>query len=182
MNDDILNTIEQKMKKVISNLDSELTKISTGRPNPSIFNEVLVNYYGTPTPINQTSNIKIADANTILITPFDRNMTKDITTSISNSHLEFHPQDEGDKIRIKIPVLTEERRVKLTRKVSEEAENSKIFIRKIRQEYIKKTRNDDEISEDLEKKIEKDIQNLTDNFSLKIDNVCKIKSESLLKM
>jgi ribosome recycling factor len=155
--------IEEKMKKTISVLKQELSRLRAGRANPAILDKVTVDYYGAPTPINQLANISIPEARLIVIQPWDVNTLKDIEKAIQKSDIGIHPNNDGKVIRLVFPILTEERRKELTKVVKKLGEDSKIAIRAIRREANDEYRafeKEGEISEDDLRNAEKDIQAL----------------------
>ena len=179
----------EKVKEIIKNgnkscddvLDyqkKELIKISTGKASANIFDELQVDYYGEKTPLYQTSSIKVIDATTIIISPYDKNTVKDVVAAINNAHLELKPQDEGDKIRINIPPLTEERRIDLTKRVKEVDEQSKVKIRQIRHEVLKKLKNI-ELSENEEKYWNEEIEKNIKNYISKIETKSSEKNKEI---
>ena len=154
------------MKKAIAHLEAELVKIRAGRANPQILDGILVDYYGSPTPINQVANISVADARTLTIQPWEKNMLQPIERAIIASNIGINPQNDGSIVRLFLPPLTEERRKEFVKKAHHEGEHSRIAIRNIRRdaiEHIKKLQKDG-LSEDAAKDAEADIQALTDKY------------------
>ena len=152
------------MRKAISHLEAELLKIRAGKASPQMFDGLVVDYYGSPTPLNQVGNISVADARTITIQPWERNMIQPIERSIIAANLGVTPQNDGVMIRIFLPPLTEERRKEIVKRVHVEAEQSRVAIRNIRRdaiEHIKKMKKDG-LSEDLAVDAEGEVQKLTD--------------------
>ena len=160
----ILDDASDSMKKAINHLEAELIKIRAGKANPQMLDGVVVDYYGSPTPIAQVANVTAADARTLTIQPWEKNMLQPIERAIINSNLGINPQNDGVMIRMFLPPLTEERRKELVKKCNGEGEHSKVAIRSIRRdaiEQIKKLQKDG-LSEDAAKDAEKDVQELTD--------------------
>src|SRR6476646_11584321 len=166
-----LELAEDSMKKAINHLEAELTKIRAGKANPQILDGIVVDYYGTPTPINQVGNISVLDARTLTIQPWEKNMLQPIERAIINSNIGINPQNDGNIIRMFLPPLTEERRRELVKRCLGEGEHSKVAIRNIRRdaiENIKKAQKNG-LSEDAAKDAENDIQQLTDKFISLVD-------------
>ena len=160
----ILDDASDSMKKAINHLEAELIKIRAGKANPQMLDGIVVDYYGSPTPIGQVANITAADARTLTIQPWEKNMLQPIERAIINSNLGINPQNDGVMIRMFLPPLTEERRRELVKKCNGEGEQSKVAVRSIRRdaiEQIKKLQKDG-LSEDAAKDAEKDVQELTD--------------------
>ncbi|NLM76177.1 MAG: ribosome recycling factor [Clostridiaceae bacterium] len=174
-----------KMEKTISVLKSELSAIRAGRANPQLLEKITVEYYGTPTPINQLANIQVPEARQITIQPWDANIFNDVVKAIQASDLGINPNSDGKVIRLIFPPLTEERRKELTKDVKKIGEQSKVAIRQIRRDAMdnyKKQEKAKEISEDDFKVIEKDIQKLTDEYIEKVDQVVNIKIEEIMEI
>ena len=167
--EDIALTIEMaedSMKKAINHLEAELTKIRAGKANPQMLDGIVVDYYGTPTPIGQVGNISVMDARTLTIQPWEKNMLQPIERAIINSNIGINPQNDGNIIRLFLPPLTEERRRELVKRSQGEGEHSRVAIRNIRRdaiESIKKAQKNG-LSEDAAKDAEADIQNVTDRY------------------
>jgi ribosome recycling factor len=162
----IVSTAEDHMKKAITHLETELTKIRAGKANPQILDGIVVDYYGSPTPINQVGNISVMDARTLSIQPWEKNMLQPIERAIIAANIGINPQNDGNQIRLFLPPLTEERRRELVKKCQGEGEHSKVAIRNIRRdaiEHIKRLQKNG-LSEDIAKDTEADVQNLTDKF------------------
>ncbi|GAB2665641.1 ribosome recycling factor [Flavihumibacter cheonanensis] len=160
----ILDDASDSMKKAINHLEVELVKIRAGKANPQMLDGIVVDYYGSPTPIGQVANITAADARTLTIQPWEKNMLQPIERAIINSNLGINPQNDGTMIRMFLPPLTEERRRELVKRCNGEGEQSKVAIRSIRRdaiEQIKKLQKDG-LSEDAAKDAEKEVQELTD--------------------
>lgn len=180
----IMDDAEEHMKKAIQHLEIGLVKIRAGRANPNMLDGIVVDYYGTPTPIGQVGNISVVDARTITIQPWEKNMLQPIERSIINSNIGLTPQNDGNIIRLFLPPLTEERRKELVKRVNGEGELTKVAIRNIRREaieHIKKLQKDG-LSEDAAKDAEKDIQVLTDRYSVQIDKHLEAKDKEIMSV
>lgn len=178
----IMDDAEEHMKKAIQHLEIELVKIRAGRANPNMLDGIVVDYYGSPTPIGQIGNISVTDARTLTIQPWEKNMLQPIERAIINSNIGLAPQNDGIIIRLFLPPLTEERRKELVKRVNGEGEHTKVAIRNIRRdaiESIKKLQKDG-LSEDAAKDAEKDIQQLTDKFTLQIDKHLEAKEKEIM--
>ena len=180
----VVDEASERMDKAISHLEVELSSLRAGKANPKMLDSVMIDYYGTQTPISQVANIGTPDPKTIAIQPWEKTMIDPIERAIINSNLGFNPQNNGEMIRINIPALTEERRITLVKQVNSEGENAKVSIRSTRKDAnsdIKKLENDG-LSEDEAKTAEGEIQKLTDKFSEKVDQVVKAKEEDIMKI
>ena len=179
----IVKQTEMKMGQTVDHLIGDLQSIRTGRANPTLIDSLMVDYYGTLTPLQQLSNITVPDAKLLLVQPYDQNSINDIEKSISNSDLGLNPSNDGEVIRIPIPPLSEERRLELGKVASKTAEESKVAIRNHRRNSmadIDSVKND--FSEDEVKRFEKEIQDITDKYISKIDGVLKQKQDELLEV
>ncbi len=174
-----LEVLKENMEQAISHLEKELLKIRAGKANPSMISNLKVDYYGTLTPVSQVGAVNTPDAQTISIQPWEKGLLPEIEKAIRESNLGFNPMNNGDVIIINVPPLTEERRKELTKNVKEESENAKISARNARKNAnatIKKM----EISEDEKSNWEVDIQEMTDKYIVKIDNICKSKEQEIM--
>tara|TARA_B100000029_G_scaffold516715_1_gene633167 strand:+ start:9935 stop:10489 length:555 start_codon:yes stop_codon:yes gene_type:complete len=183
--DEIIKEITTKMQKSADSLRYEFNKIRTGRANPNILNDIKVDYYGNPTPINQTSNITVEDGRTLSIVPWDKSMMTEIEQSILKSDLGITPNSSGDTIRITMPDLTEETRQDYIKQARNEAENSRIAIRNIRRDAnntAKVSQKDGDISEDEQRRIEDEVQKVTDSFINKVDEELRKKEADLTEI
>ena len=182
MNQEIIiisKTAKESMDLTLKHLEKELLNIRAGKANPVMLNSVLVEYYGTPTPISQVANVNSPDARTLSIQPWEKSLLPEIEKGVLQSNLGFNPMNNGESIIINIPPLTEERRRELVKLAKGEAENAKIAIRNARKDAnneIKKT----DSSEDLQKNAEIDIQELTNQFTRMIDDVLEVKEKEIL--
>ena len=179
----IIKQGEEKMIKTIDSLQKEFSTIRTGKANPSILNNVQVEYWGMMTPLIQVGTISVPDAQTIMIKPYDKSVLKNLEKAIITADLGFNPINDGDVIRIPVPPLTEEVRKNLAKDVKKIAENNKVAIRNIRRdilEQIKKLEKDSLISEDELKRYSDEVQKLTDKFIANIDTLAKEKEQAIM--
>ncbi|MFA6121947.1 MAG: ribosome recycling factor [Sideroxydans sp.] len=180
---DIKKNVEQKMAKSLEALRLDLGKIRTGRAHTGILDHVMVDYYGSPTAINQVANITLTDARTIGVQPYEKNMIGPIEKAIRDSDLGLNPATNGELIRVPMPMLTEERRRDLIKVVKSEGEDAKVAVRNIRRdanEQLKKLLKDKEVGEDDERRAQDDVQKLTDRFVLEIDKALQAKEVDLM--
>ncbi len=179
---EILDNSRTLMKKAIEHFESELAKIRAGKATPDIVDGIVVDYYGSPTPINQVGNINIMDARTLTIQPWEKNMLQPIERAIIAANIGINPQNDGNIIRLFLPVLTEERRKELVKKTNVEGEHAKVAIRNIRRdaiEHIKKLQKDG-LSEDVAKEGEDGIQEITNNFITLVDKHLAAKEKEIM--
>jgi ribosome recycling factor len=180
----IFDDAEDHMKKAIQHLEAELVKIRAGRANPNMLDGLVVDYYGSPTPISQVGNINVSDARTLTIQPWEKNMLQPIERAIINANIGVTPQNDGNIIRLFLPPLTEERRKELVKRVNAEGEHTKVAVRNIRRdaiEHVKKLQKDG-LSEDAAKDSEKDIQDLTNRFIAQIDKHLEAKDKEIMSV
>ena len=180
-----MDELNKKMNSAVSHYEKELNSLRTSRANPSMLDNIMVDAYGSKTPINQLGNISVIDSNTITIQVWDISNIKSIENSIIESNLGINPQIDGQIIRLPIPKLSEERRQELSKIASEFAENSKIAVRNIRRDFIeakKKEKKDANLSEDELKKTIDEIQKITDSNIQKIDKILELKKVDILKV
>ena len=176
---------ETKMQKSTSSYESELETIRVGRANPNVLNKITVDYWGVPTPITQVGDVKVPDARTLLITPWEANLAKAVEKAINMSDLGINPQNDGKSIRLVFPPLTEERRRDLQKQVAKFGEEAKVAVRNIRRDandLCKKMKKDSQMTEDEQKASEKEIQDLTDKFIKKIDEITERKQKEILEI
>ena len=176
---------ESKMQKACDGLQAALATIRAGRANANVLNQIMVDYYGVPTPINQLGSIATPDPRTLLIQPWDGSVLKGIEKAILSSELGINPQNDGRMIRLVFPPLTEERRKEMVKQTKKYGEEAKVAIRNIRRdaiEKLKKQQKASEITEDDYKIAEKDIQKLTDDFTKEIDNITSRKEKELTEI
>lgn len=170
------------MEKAIKHLEVELTKIRAGKANPQILDGITVDYYGSSTPLNQVANVSVADARTLTIQPWEKNMIQPIERAIIAANIGINPQNDGQIIRLFLPPLTEERRKDLVKRAAAEGEHAKVGIRSIRRdaiENIKKLQKDG-LSEDTAKDAEADVQQLTDKYIALVDKHCATKEKEIM--
>jgi ribosome recycling factor len=182
--DFIIESTEESMKQSIAHLEKEFLNIRAGKASPAMLGGVFVDYYGSATPISQVSNIAVPDARTITIQPWEKNMLTPIEKAIMNANLGFNPMNNGDNIIISVPPLTEERRRDLVKQAKGEAEDAKIGIRNVRKDAntdIKKLEKQG-LSEDMCKGAEDEVQNLTNSYIKKIDELLAIKETEIMKV
>lgn len=179
MDNEFINEIETKMKGTLTNLEKRFTTVRAGRANPSSLDGVMVDYYGSMTPLKSLATISVPEATQLLIKPFDRGCLSDIEKAINSANLGFNPSNDGETIRIVIPALTEERRRELTKQVKAMAEEAKVSIRNIRHEANEKIEKM-ELPEDEEKGMMKNVQDLVNEYNKDIDNIYKDKEKELM--
>jgi ribosome recycling factor len=180
---DVKKNTDQKMQKSIETLKNDLAKVRTGRAHVGMLDHVQVDYYGTPTHINQVANVTLLDARTIGVQPWEKKMIATVEKAIRESDLGLNPSTQGDVIRVPTPALTEERRKEMVKLVKNEAEDAKIAIRNIRRdanESLKKLLKDKAISEDDERRAQDDVQKLTDKFVAEVDKLVAEKEKEVL--
>lgn len=183
MTAELTKPYEEKMKKTIAVLESDYATIRAGRANPHVLDKIMVDYYGTPTPVNQVGNVTIPEARLIQIQPWDSSTLKAIEKAINMSDLGINPNNDGKVIRLVFPELTEERRKELNKDVKKKAEAAKVAIRNIRRDGMdafKKMEKKKEITEDDLKDLEDETQKLTDKFIADIDKKCEEKCKDIL--
>lgn len=171
---------QNRMSKPVENLKSQLVTLRTGRASPAILSNLMVDYYGCPTPVNQISSISVPEPRQLLIKPFSSEDIKAIVTAINASDLGLNPVNEGQQIRLTIPALTEERRVELTKKAKGYGEEAKVAIRNIRRDYVDLIKDDKEMREDDSKRALEDIQKVTDEAIKNVDNVIAEKEKEIM--
>ena len=179
----MLKQFEEKMQKSLESLESEYSNIRAGRANHNILNKIKVEYYGTPTPLQQVGNVSVPEARTIIITPWETSLLKEIEKAILCSDLGLTPNNDGKSIILNFPELTEERRKDLVKDIKKKGENAKVAIRNVRRDandYIKKQLKASEISEDEEKDYEDKVQKMTDKYVSKIDTTIENKSKEIM--
>jgi len=180
-----IEQLKSKMQKSLESLGIEFNKIRTGRANPSILDGVKVDYYGNPTPISQTANISVEEGRTLAISPWDKSLISEIEKAILKSDLGLNPNTTGDLIRVTMPILTEETRQEYIKQARSEAENARVAIRNIRRDAnnaAKDSQKSGDISEDDLRRLEDEVQKVTDTFIESIDNELKKKEADLLEI
>ena len=185
MIDDILKDTESRMGKSVDSLRNELIKIRTGRAHPSLLDQIMVDYYGTDTPINQVANVTVEDSRTLAVAPWEKQMVAVVEKAIINSGLGLNPATTGNLIRIPMPPLTEERRRELVKVVKADGEHAKIAVRNIRRDAnsdFKDLLKEKDISEDESRQAEDSVQKLTDKFVSGVDEVIAVKEKELMEI
>ena len=181
----VFETAKTKMGKTINALQAEYGAIRAGRANPQILDKLAVDYYGTPTPVNQLGSISVAEARILVIQPWDKSVLKAIEKAIQTSDIGINPQNDGSVIRLTFPPLTEDRRKELAKEIQKIGENSKVAIRSIRRdclEKLKAMKKDSTITEDDQANGEKKIQTLTDKYCAEIDTLLAAKEKEILEI
>lgn len=180
---DVKKSAEQKMKKTLETLKTDLGKVRTGRVHTGLLDHVVVDYYGTSTPVNQVGNVTLLDARTIAVVPWDKKMAAAIEKAIRESDLGLNPATVGDTVRVPMPALTEERRKDLIKVVHREAENARIAVRNIRRDannHLKDLLKQKKVAEDDERRAQDDVQKLTDRYIGEIDKALTAKEADLI--
>ncbi len=180
---EIKKNADQKMHKSLEALKHDLGKIRTGRAHPGILDHVMVDYYGTPTPIPQVANVSVIDARTLGVTPWDKKMVHAVDKAIRESDLGLNPQPQGDVVRVPMPPLTEERRKDLIKVVKHEGENAKVAIRNLRRDAnnaLKDLLKAKTVAEDEERRAQDEVQKLTNRFIAEVDKVLEAKEADLM--
>lgn len=175
----------EKMSKTIDHFAKELAAIRAGRANPAVLDKIQVDYYGVPTAINAVAAISVSESRILVIQPWDKSIIKEIEKAIMASDIGINPSDDGDKIRLEFPKLTEERRKELTKDIKKIGEDAKVNVRNIRRDYIDKVKalkKSSEITEDDLKTIEKEIQDVTDKSCAEIDKLVKNKEAEVMSI
>lgn len=185
MSQAVINDLKLKMAQAVQSFSKQLSTVRAGRANPAILNNVFVDYYGAPTPLNQLATISVPEARLLLIGPFDKTSIPDIEKAIQKADLGLAPSSDGNVVRISIPALTEERRKDLVKVVGKYAEESKVQIRNIRRDsndQLKKDEKNGDITEDELRGYQDDVQKETNNFISEIDEVVKTKEKEILEV
>ncbi|MDD5384901.1 MAG: ribosome recycling factor [Gallionella sp.] len=180
---DIKKTTEQKMQKSLDALKADLGKVRTGRAHTGLLDHVMVDYYGSPTLITQVANVTLVDSRTIGVQPWEKNMVGPVERAIRDSDLGLNPATNGDLIRVPMPMLTEERRRDLIKVIKSEGEDAKIAVRNIRRDAnhsLKEALKNKEIAEDVERRLQDEVQKLTDRFVAEIDKALAAKEVELM--
>lgn len=183
MNEDvqfILDTAKEAMDNAIKHLEKQLANIRAGKASPAMLGSVMVDYYGSQTPLNQVANVNTPDGRTITVQPWEKSMLQEIERGILMANLGFNPMNNGESIIINVPPLTEERRRNLAKQAKAEAEDAKIGVRSARKDANNDLKKADDISEDLKKNAEIDIQNMTDTYVKKIDDILEVKEKEIM--
>ncbi len=178
-----IDNINRKMDKALDNLDVNFSEIRAGRANPAILNKVNVEYYGTPTPLNQVASIAVPEARQILIQPWDKSLINEIIKGIEKAEIAINPMNDGNSIRLIFPELTEDRRKEIVKDIKKMSEESKIAIRNVRRDAMDDAKDElknKEISEDEEKSLEDRIQKITDSYISKVDEMTDKKINEIM--
>ncbi len=179
---EVLELAEERMEKTLLNLEEEYATIRAGRANPAVLNKITVDYYGSPSPLQQVASVSVPEARMIVIQPWDKSLLKKIEKAIQTSDVGINPQNDGSVIRLVFPELTEERRKDLSKDVKKRAEGAKVAVRNIRRdamESLKKAQKASELTEDDLKKEEENAQKLTDKFIEKVDKAAAVKTKEI---
>jgi ribosome recycling factor len=180
---DVKKTAEQKMKKTVETLKGDLAKVRTGRAHAGLLDHIVVDYYGTPTPIPQVANVTLLDARTIGVSPWDKKMASAIEKAIRDSDLGLNPASMGETVRVPMPALTEERRKELIKVVRHEGENARVAVRNVRRDaihHLKELLKQKKVAEDEERRAQDDVQKLTDRHISEIDKMLQQKETDLM--
>ena len=185
MIDEVLFDAEEKMEKAVSVARDDLSNIRTGRANPGMFNRIVIDYYGTNTPITQLASINVPEARLVVIKPYESNQLHAIETAIRNSDLGLNPTNDGNLIRVAVPQLTEERRRELAKQAKSKGEDAKVSVRSIRRkamEELHRIRKDGEAGEDEVGRAEKDLDKTTQQYVTQVEDLVKHKEGELLEV
>lgn len=185
MINDITSDTEAGMKKAVDSFKRDLQKIRTGRANTSMLDGIKVDYYGTPTPVNQVATVQVVDARLITVKPWEKNMIAAIDKAIRASDLGINPVADSELVRLPIPPLTQERRKELAKSVGKQTEEARVAVRSARRDamdMIKEAEKDKQITEDERKKGEKTVQDLTDRFIAQIEDIAKAKEKEIMEL
>ena len=175
----ILDSAKEGMENALSHLDKQLLRIRAGRATPAMLGTVMVDYYGSSTPLSQVANVNTPDARTITVQPWEKNLMTEIEKAITYANLGFNPMNNGENIIISVPPLTEERRIELVKQAKTETEDAKVGVRNNRKEANNEIKKAD-VSEDVQKNAEADIQKLTDTYSAKIEAKLVAKEKEIM--
>ncbi|MDO7173398.1 ribosome recycling factor [Mariniflexile sp. AS56] len=176
----ILDTAKESMDNAVRHLEKQFANIRAGKASPAMLGSVMVNYYGAPTPLTQVANVNTPDGRTITVQPWEKKMLQEIEKGIQIANLGFNPMNNGDTIIINVPPLTEERRRDLAKQAKAEAEDAKIGVRSARKDANNDIKKSEDVSDDLKKNAEVDVQHLTDKYVKKIDDHFDIKEKEIM--
>ncbi len=185
MLDEVLQDAERRMKKAVEHVKDEFASIRTGRASASLLNRVSVNYYGTPTPLNQIASIGVPEPTLLVISPYDKSVIPEVEKAILQSDLGLNPVNDGNVVRLPIPKLNEERRRELTRLVRAKAEEGRVAVRNVRRDAIEDLRSfekEGEITKDDLRRGQEEAQKLTDRYVAEIDEMLKVKEKELMEV
>jgi ribosome recycling factor len=183
MNEDIqfiLDSAKESMDAAIKHLEKQLVNIRAGKASPAMLGSVMVDYYGSQTPLNQVANVNTPDGRTITVQPWEKAMLQEIERGIMHANLGFNPMNNGESIIINVPPLTEERRVTLAKQAKAEAEDAKVGVRNARKDANNEIKRLDDASEDVQKNAEIDVQEMTNKYVSKIDHIFEIKEKEIM--
>lgn len=183
MNEDIqfiLDSTKEAMDNAVKHLEKQLLNIRAGKASPSMLGSVMVDYYGSQTPLAQVANVNTPDGRTITVQPWEKNMLQEIERGIAYANLGFNPMNNGDTIIINVPALTEERRRDLAKQAKAEAEHAKVGVRSARKEANNDIKKSDDVSDDLKKNAEIDVQQMTDTYVQRIDDTFSAKEKEIM--
>jgi ribosome recycling factor len=181
----VFQETEEKMKKAMESLKKELGNIRTGRATPAMLERVSVDYYGTPTPVNQVANVSIPEPRMLVIQPWEKNMLSVLEKAILKSDLGITPNNDGSVIRLSVPQLTQQRRTELVKMTKKSAEEAKVAVRNLRRdanESLKKLEKDKTISEDDNKRAQEEMQKLTDKYVKEVDRISEVKEKEIMEV
>ena len=179
---DYLDEVEMEMMKALDNLEARLITVRAGRANASMLNGIMVEYYGAPTPINQLANITVPEARELFIKPFDRGALKDIERAINEANIGITPTNNGEMIILTVPQLTEDTRRNYVKQVKEMGEQAKVALRNARQNANNAIKKDESLTEDNEKALMDDVQELINKYNKKVDDMIKEKENELMSV
>lgn len=185
MTKELFSQYEDKMKKAIESLRKDLATLRAGRATPALLEKVMVDYYGTPTPVNQVANVSVPEPRVIVIQPWEKTMVAPIEKAIMKSDLGMNPNSDGAIIRLNLPQLTQERRQELVKQVHKKSEDSRVVVRNLRRDAndaVKKLEKDKLVSEDEAKKAQDDVQKLTDKYIKEVDSVMAAKEKEIMEV
>ena len=180
-----LDQTKIRMEKAINNLEEEFNTIRVGRANPHVLDKIMVDYYGTPTPLQQVGNISVPEPRMLMIQPWDSSLLKPIEKALNMSELGIHPTSDGKVIRLLFPELTEEKRKETSKEVKKKGEAAKVAIRNIRRDLmdaLKKQKKDGDLTEDDQKNLEEKLQKMTDDFIKQIDKRIDVKTKEVMSV
>lgn len=177
----VLDSTKENMDAALTHLEKAFVKIRAGKASPVMLSTVMVDYYGTQTPLSQVANINTPDARTLSVQPWEKNMIPEIETAIMNANLGFNPMNNGESVIINVPPLTEERRIDLVKQAKAESEDARVGIRSARQDANKELKKL-ELSEDLLSNAEVDVQEMTDSYIKKIEDLLQLKEAEIMKV
>ncbi len=183
MNEDIqfiIDSTKEAMDNALKHLEKQLTNIRAGKASPSMLGSVMVDYYGTQTPLNQVANVNTPDGRTISVQPWEKSMLQEIERGIMFANLGFNPMSNGESVIINVPPLTEERRIQLAKQAKAETEDAKVGVRNARKDANNDIKKNDDVSEDVQKNAELDVQALTDKYTQRIDDIFATKEKEIM--